>query len=92
MNAWDFLTKRLGLPADRLRVTVHEDDDEAAAVWLNVIGIPAEHMVAGREDNWWTMGGNDGPCGPCTEIFWDQQVRTVGATPAVLAVIAERCH
>ena len=70
--AWDFLTKELGLPKDRLYVTVFRDDDEAAALWRKVAGVPAERIYRmGEKDNFWSMG-DTGPCGPCSEILIDQ--------------------
>ncbi|MBW3660583.1 MAG: alanine--tRNA ligase [Gemmatimonadetes bacterium] len=69
--AWEFLTEDLELPADRLWASVHREDDEAAALWPEVTGLPAERVVRlGDEDNFWAMG-DTGPCGPCSEIFWD---------------------
>ena len=69
--AWEFLTKDLGLPKERLWCTVYEDDDEAAAIWLDEIGVEQEPVRAPRQaDNFWSMG-DTGPCGPCTEIYYD---------------------
>lgn len=69
--AWEFLTKDLGLDKDRLYVTVFTDDDEAADIWHNQEGVPRERIYRfGEKDNFWSMG-DTGPCGPCTEIFWD---------------------
>src|SRR5690606_13790425 len=68
--AWEFLTKTLGLPEDRLSVTVHESDDEAEEIWLKQIGLPKDRIYRlGDKDNFWRMG-DTGPCGPCSEIFW----------------------
>ncbi len=70
--AWTFLTEDLGLPADRLLITVYEDDDESAQLWLDR-GVPAERIGrCGAKDNFWSMGPT-GPCGPCSEIHWDLQ-------------------
>ena len=70
--AWDFCTKELKLPADKLWVTVYKDDDEAAALWHQIAGLPYERIVRmGKKDNFWTMG-DTGPCGPCSEIYIDQ--------------------
>ncbi len=70
--AWEFLTGRLGLPVDRLWVTVFEDDDEAAELWPRLTGISPERVVRlGKKDNFWAMG-DTGPCGPCSEILIDQ--------------------
>ncbi|CAN5888637.1 hypothetical protein BH20GEM1_BH20GEM1_16090 [soil metagenome] len=69
--AWEFLTEELGLPADRLWASVHESDDEAARLWPEVTPLPAERVIRlGDADNFWAMG-ETGPCGPCSEIFWD---------------------
>jgi alanyl-tRNA synthetase len=70
--AWEFLTKTMGLPKDRLWATVFRDDDEAAALWPKVAGLPAGRVVRlGEKDNFWQMG-DTGPCGPCSEIIIDQ--------------------
>ncbi|MCF8058220.1 MAG: alanine--tRNA ligase [Bacteriovoracaceae bacterium] len=69
--AWDFLTKELGISEDRLYVTVHLSDDEAFKIWEDKIGIPKEKIFRkGDKDNFWEMG-DVGPCGPCSEIFYD---------------------
>lgn len=69
--AWEFLTKKLELPTDRLYVTVFETDDEAAEIWRTHIGVPSDHIFRfGEKDNFWRMG-DIGPCGPCSEIFYD---------------------
>ncbi|MGC9529137.1 MAG: alanine--tRNA ligase [Candidatus Bipolaricaulaceae bacterium] len=70
--AWAFLTRELSLPAERLWVSVYEDDEEAYAIWRDAIGIPQEKIVRlSKEHNWWGPVGGEGPCGPDTEIFWD---------------------
>ncbi len=70
--AWRFLTGELGLPPERLWVSVYAEDDEAYATWRDEIRIPAERIVRlGKEHNWWGPVGDRGPCGPDTEIFWD---------------------
>ena len=70
--AWTFLTVEMGLPADRLLITVYEDDDESEQLWLER-GVPAERIGrCGAKDNFWSMGPT-GPCGPCSEIHWDLQ-------------------
>jgi alanyl-tRNA synthetase len=70
--AWEFLTKEMGLPKDRLWATVFRDDDEAAALWPKISGLPAERVIRlGEKDNFWAMG-DTGPCGPCSEILIDQ--------------------
>ncbi len=68
--AWEFVTKTLGIDAAKLAVTVHTSDDEAEKIWREEIGLPAERITRFDEDNFWTMGPT-GPCGPCTEIFYD---------------------
>ncbi len=69
--AWEFLTKELKLDKNRLYVTVYTDDDEAAEIWHRQEGVPRERIYRfGEKDNFWSMG-DTGPCGPCTEIFWD---------------------
>ena len=72
--AWEFLVEVLGLDPERLWVTIHLSDDEAAAIWLNEVGIPTERLQRLDEDNYWKMGAS-GPCGPCSEIFWDKGPR-----------------
>jgi alanyl-tRNA synthetase len=70
--AWDLLVDRYGLPAEKLWVSVYEDDDEAAALWQDVVGVPSERIVRlGVKDNFWQMA-DTGPCGPCSEILIDQ--------------------
>jgi len=70
--AWEFLTVEMGLPKDRLWVTVFETDDEAAAIWKKKAKLPDERIVRmGVKDNFWSMG-DTGPCGPCSEILYDQ--------------------
>jgi alanyl-tRNA synthetase len=69
--AWEFLTKDLGLDKSRLYVTVYQEDDEAAEIWHVQEGVPRDRIYRfGEKDNFWSMG-DTGPCGPCTEIFWD---------------------
>jgi len=79
--AWDFLTKELGLPEEKLWVTVFEDDDEAADIWLKEMGVSAERFSRmGEKDNFWAMG-DTGPCGPCSEIFYDHGESVPGGPP-----------
>ncbi len=79
--AWEFLTKNLGIPESRLWVSVFEDDDEAADIWLNEIGVSKERFSrCGEKDNFWQMG-DTGPCGPCTEIFYDHGEDVPGGPP-----------
>jgi alanyl-tRNA synthetase len=68
--AWEFVTEVLGLDPDRLWVTVHVSDDEAADIWTDVVGIPPDRVQRLDKDNFWEMG-ETGPCGPSSEIFWD---------------------
>jgi alanyl-tRNA synthetase len=68
--AWEFVTQVLALDPARLYVTVHTDDDEAARIWAGDVGLAGERITRFDEDNFWTMGAT-GPCGPCTEIFYD---------------------
>ena len=69
--AWEFATGALGLDPERLWVTVHLSDDEAEAIWRDEVGVPAERIQRLGEDNYWRMA-DVGPCGPCSEIFWDK--------------------
>ena len=79
--AWEFLTEVLQLPPERLWVTVFEEDDEAADIWLKEIGVDAARFSRiGARDNFWSMG-NTGPCGPCTEIFYDHGEGVPGGPP-----------
>ncbi|MCB1038958.1 MAG: alanine--tRNA ligase [Acidimicrobiales bacterium] len=68
--AWEFSTEVLGLDADRIWVTCHVDDDEAAELWVDEVGFPAERIQRLGKDNFWEMG-DTGPCGPSSELFWD---------------------
>ena len=78
--AWTFLTETLGLPPERLWVTVHVSDDEAADIWLQEMGVSAERFSRLDEDNFWQMG-DTGPCGPCSEIFYDHGPQVPGGPP-----------
>ncbi len=79
--AWDFLIFTLGLDPQRLWCTVYHDDDEAADIWLNDIGIsPLRFSRLGAESNFWAMG-DTGPCGPCSEIFYDHGAEVPGGPP-----------
>ncbi|MDP6288239.1 MAG: alanine--tRNA ligase [Acidimicrobiales bacterium] len=69
--AWEFVTDVLGLDPERLWITVHVSDDEAEAIWRDEVGVPAERIQRLDEDNYWRMA-DTGPCGPCSEIFWDK--------------------
>jgi alanyl-tRNA synthetase len=79
--AWDFLTGTLGLPEERLWVTVFEEDDEAADIWLKEMKVdPKRFSRLGAKDNFWAMG-DTGPCGPCSEIFFDHGEDVPGGPP-----------
>ncbi len=79
--AWSFLTEELGLPADKLWITVFEEDEEAADIWLKEIGVSPERFSRiGAKDNFWQMG-DTGPCGPCSEIFYDHGDHIPGGPP-----------
>ena len=79
--AWNLLTREISLPEDRLWVTVYSEDDESADVWLNEIGIPSERFARiSTSDNFWSMG-DTGPCGPCSEIFYDHGPEIEGGPP-----------
>lgn len=85
---WELLTKVYGLPADKLTVTVYQEDDEAFAIWENEIGVPKERIIRIGDnkgaryasDNFWTMG-DTGPCGPCSEVFYDHGPDVWGGPP-----------
>ena len=79
--AWNFLTKELGLPKDKLWISVFREDDEAAEIWLSKIGISPDRIVRlDEEDNFWSMG-DTGPCGPCSEIYYDHGDQYEGTPP-----------
>ncbi len=79
--AWDFLTVELKIPQEKLWVTVFKDDDEAATLWLKDIGVAPERLTRlGEKSNFWAMG-DTGPCGPCTEIFYDHGAHISGGPP-----------
>ncbi|WP_105103133.1 alanine--tRNA ligase [Microbulbifer pacificus] len=78
--AWEFLTKVLNLPEERLWVTVHISDDEAADIWLKEVGVSADRFSRLDEDNFWQMG-DTGPCGPSSEIFYDHGEDVPGGPP-----------
>ena len=79
--AWEYVTEVLGLPSERLWCTVYTDDDEAADIWLGHIGVdPARFGRMGEKDNFWAMG-ETGPCGPCSEIFYDHGPDVAGGPP-----------
>jgi len=78
--AWQFLTATLKLPPERLWVTVHVSDDEAAEIWVNEIGVDPDRLSRLDEDNFWQMG-DTGPCGPCSEVFYDHGPDVPGGPP-----------
>lgn len=86
--AWELLTKVYGLPADKLTVTVYKEDDEAYDIWANEVGVPKERIIRIGDnkgaryasDNFWQMA-DTGPCGPCTEIFYDHGADIAGGPP-----------
>jgi len=79
--AWEFLTETLGLPAEKLWVTVYHQDEEAAHIWLNELKVdPKRFSRCGEKDNFWSMG-ETGPCGPCSEIFYDHGPEIAGGPP-----------
>ncbi|MBV1899931.1 MULTISPECIES: alanine--tRNA ligase [Cycloclasticus] len=79
--AWDFLVEELGIPAEKLWVTVFDEDTEAADIWLNEVGVDADRLSRiGAKDNFWSMG-ETGPCGPCSEIFYDHGEQVAGGPP-----------
>ncbi len=88
--AWDFLTNELKIPAARLWVSVYRDDDEAARIWLHDIGMDESRFARlGDADNFWAMG-ETGPCGPCSEIFYDHGTALAGGPPGSKAQPGER--
>jgi alanyl-tRNA synthetase len=79
--AWEFLTKELGLPKEKLWISVFEEDDEAEDIWVNEIGFPKNRISrCGAKDNFWQMG-DTGPCGPSSEIFYDHGEDIAGGPP-----------
>ena len=78
---WELLTEKCGLPPEKLWVTVFRDDDEAAALWLDEIGVDPDRFTrCGEKDNFWAMG-DTGPCGPCSEVFYDHGPEVPGGPP-----------
>jgi alanyl-tRNA synthetase len=79
--AWAFLVNEMGIPAEKLWVTVFDEDPEAADIWLNEVGVSSERLSRiGAKDNFWSMG-DTGPCGPCSEIFYDHGEDVAGGPP-----------
>ena len=80
-NAWTLLTREFGIDPDKLLVTVYADDDDAAALWHKIAGLPDQRIIRiGTSDNFWRMG-DTGPCGPCSEIFYDHGPGIAGGPP-----------
>ena len=81
VHAWTLLTRDFGLPKDKLLVTVYHTDDEAAALWRRIAGLPDDRIIRiATSDNFWSMG-DTGPCGPCSEIFYDHGEGIFGGPP-----------
>src|SRR6202012_3246370 len=79
--AWGLITKEFGIPAEKLLVTVYHEDEEAAALWAKIAGLPDEKIIRiATSDNFWAMG-DTGPCGPCSEIFYDHGPEIPGGPP-----------
>ncbi|GGD54319.1 alanine--tRNA ligase [Erythrobacter arachoides] len=79
--AWNLVTREFGLDPNRLTATVYHTDDEAFALWRKIAGLPEERIIRiPTKDNFWAMGA-DGPCGPCSEIFWDHGPSVAGGPP-----------
>src|SRR3546814_6888105 len=80
-DLWKLITGEFGRPKDRLLVTVYSEDDDAAALWRKIAGLPDERIVRiATSDNFWAMG-DTGPCGPCSEIFFDHGPHIAGGPP-----------
>ncbi len=79
--AWEFLVDRAGLDGDRIWITIYNEDDEAGELWQRIVGVPAERIIrCGEKDNFWSMG-DTGPCGPCSELIYDQGDHFAGGLP-----------
>ncbi|MEM6603084.1 MAG: alanine--tRNA ligase [Pseudomonadota bacterium] len=79
--AWDMVTKEFSLPKDRLLITIYKDDEDAAKIWKKVAGLSDDKIIRiGTSDNFWSMG-DTGPCGPCSEIFFDHGAHIAGGPP-----------
>lgn len=88
--AWEFLTVTLQIPQEKLWVTVYAEDDEAADIWLNEIGIEPKRLIRiATNDNFWQMG-ETGPCGPCSEIFYDHGAEVTGGPPGTAEAEGDR--
>ncbi|MEE9346610.1 MAG: alanine--tRNA ligase [Robiginitomaculum sp.] len=78
---WDLITKEFGIPKDKLLVTVYSEDKQAAEIWKKVAGLPSDRIIPiSTSDNFWSMG-DTGPCGPCSEIFYDHGDKIAGGPP-----------
>ena len=81
--AWNLVTKEFGLPKDKLTATVYVDDDEAFELWKKIAGLPESRIIRiAGSDNFWAMG-DTGPCGPCSEIFYDHGDHIPGGPPGI---------
>src|SRR6202035_4515865 len=79
--AWNLVTKEFGLPPERLTITVYADDDQAFGLWKKIAGLPESRIIRiATSDNFWAMG-DTGPCGPCSEIFYDHGDKFPGGPP-----------
>lgn len=88
--AWELLVQGFGLSPDKLWVTVYEEDEAAATIWRDEIGVAAERVIKiGAQDNFWQMG-DTGPCGPCSEIFYDHGVQVAGGPPGSATADGDR--
>ena len=88
--SWKFLTEELKLPPERLWITVFVEDEEAASIWLNEVKIdPKRFSRCGKQDNFWSMG-DTGPCGPCSEIFYDHGLNVPGGPPGTATANGDR--
>ncbi len=90
LYSWKFLTEVLNIPPEKLSITVFTEDDEAAAIWLNEIKVdPKRFSRCGKQDNFWAMG-DTGPCGPCSEIFYDHGPSIAGGPPGTPTADGDR--
>lgn len=90
LYSWKFLTEELKLPQERLWITVFVEDEEAASIWLNEIKVdPKRFSRCGKQDNFWSMG-DTGPCGPCSEIFYDHGPNVPGGPPGTTTADGDR--
>lgn len=88
--AWTFITEKLNISVEKLWVTVHHDDQESYEIWRDIIGVDESRIIkCGDEDNFWSMG-DTGPCGPCTEIFYDHGPSIAGGLPGTADADGDR--